>query len=242
MPWKKKKYVKKNYKSKGKTIKKLETYSYKRDTESTENVVKLSDSISDSTWTSALSESINQSAGGQQTAWRKLASTSLSDVINYEEFTALYGLYRINSIVFKLTPNCSVAQTASLGASQIQIQTVFDPAGQISATSTQNDFLQIQNIKRRNMVVSDLSKPITFKFKPTLKSVIVVNSPWDAGDYAGVSLAQSKNSGWISTANADVAHLGPEFAFSTVDGSLLSSSDISFRIDKVVYISLKQVR
>ncbi len=238
----KKKYGRK-WKKKG--IKGLPLYSFKRDTVTNENVIEF-DSIvqASSTWTSALHESINQPSGSQQSAWRMLSATSLSNVINYQELTALFGLYKINCIVYKLTPDLNITQPGATGggSAQIQVQTVFDPSSQITESSTQDDFLQIQNCKKRNLIVSDLSKPISFKFTPTLRSVVQVNDPWDTTSHNGVSIAESKKSGWLSTAEPFVSHLGPEFAFTTVDGTHLDTSGLRIRVEKCVYLSLKQVR
>ncbi len=233
------KHKRKN-KNKHGSIKKLPTYSYKRNCESTENVIDLRlASNNATTWTHGALEAFNAPVGAQRNAWIKLQETKLSDLIDYTEFTNLYGLYRINAVVYQITSEDSVTTDG-----QIQIQSVFDPAGLVDRNTTQNDFLSYQNVKKRSLIVSNEHKPISYKFKPTLRMVVNATSTVTDDPVADTanSIISSKRAPWLPTNKPDIPHLAPQFAFSTCSGEDLLTRGGALRVDKTIYVSFKNVK
>ncbi len=236
-----KRKLKRQNKNKHGSVKALPTYSYKRNCESLENVINLRlSSASADTWTHGASEAFNAPIGAQRNAWIKLQETKLSDLIDHQEFTALYGLYRINCVVYQLTAE----DTSTISSGQIQIQSVFDPAGLVDRNTTQNEFLSYQNCKKRNLILSNEHKPISYKFKPTLRVVVNATSTVEDAPVAitANSIISSKRAPWLPTSKPDIPHLAPQFAFSTTNGEDLAAHGGSFRVDKVIYVSFKNVR
>lgn len=150
---------------------------------------------------------------------------SLSDLVNYTEFTNLFDMYRINKVVVKMVPNVNSAEA---GAAQRlpQIHSVLDYNDRTIPT-TLNELVQYQNY--RMTMGSRIHTRIL-----TPASLDVVDS--EGGTTPTSARPRFKN--WISTSDATLEHYGIKYCI----GATASANAVSYTPYITYYISCKSVK
>lgn len=145
---------------------------------------------------------------------------------NFNEFTRLYDVYRINKILVRFVPNHNSSDVAPTGSSQISnFHSVLDYNDATAPTSL-NELYEYANWKmsRGTSIHQRLWRPAT------LDSV-------DTGSSA-VSSANPQWKRWINTANANVNHYGLKVGIE----QSVSANDTTWVPYVSVYFSCKSVK
>lgn len=143
----------------------------------------------------------------------------LSQVPNYTEFTALYDMYRINGVRWRLSPR---ANSAEAGTNQglVKLFTAIDYDDIVTPSLT--DLLQYQSLK-----VTNTSKEHVRYVKPRIAAAIY---------QTGVGTGYGATRGWIDCQNPTVAHYGLKYVLQQ-----LPAGNQSYDLQVTYYMSFKNV-
>lgn len=135
-----------------------------------------------------------------------LLSTSLSQIPQYLDYTALYNQYCIRSVQFIIMPSYDQYDSTNLPANPAAITAprlvyaINDSAQQVAPT-TELDVLTDNGCKIRM-----LDKPVRIRCSP----VAQVGMSASTGGF----VSESKRNRWLSTANPEIVHTGVSYAIS----------------------------
>lgn len=159
---------------------------------------------------------------------------SVGRLVNFSDFSNLFGGYKVNRIRITITPNFTNASfDTSAKAPQVLLHTLYDPFNHLGTTVTPAQVSQFQNRRTRKLLNNTNQKGLVSYFKPTMRS---------ANDTAGVTTKYNVvRSRWNSTADSGALHYGPTLIIETVDGSLFTQNNIVLTVDVKYYLEMKQV-
>lgn len=121
---------------------------------------------------------------------------SLANITNYTEFTALFDMYRINSVRVRFMPR---ANSAEAGTNQglVKLFTVLD-YDDVSLPTSISQLLQYENVK-----ISNTSRDHVRTMRPKIATAVYQNA---------VGSGYAPRSGWIDCDYPTVEHYGMKWA------------------------------
>lgn len=145
----------------------------------------------------------------------------------WPEISRLYAQYRIKGVKVTIIPmynNATSSTLSSLG------ECVFAHDYIDNTTPTdENELLQMQGVQTRR-----LDKSFSYWIRPVART-----TSYDAQGGATVNTV-ALNNPWIdTTAGGDAAHFGTKFYFNNINNTGTGTSNVCFKIRRIVYLEVK---
>ena len=168
----------------------------------------------------------------------------LSDLPNFNDFTALYDKYKICMVKVKVIPFTTSALTGAAyssvyGQSSVILHSIIDtddaviPMASVAGVSS---FREYQTYKVRNMLDTNgvgMSRVV----KPKVLQAVT--------DSSGLFQGTRIGSGWINLGNTNVDHYGMKFILEGISGGSVDpvlGQVFFFKVEAKYYLAMKEVR
>lgn len=149
-------------------------------------------------------------------------SPTFDQIINYTEFSSLFDLYRINSVVFRIQlvidPGAQTAANA-----RYPILYYYRDYTDSSVPSSLNEFQENQKTQRRTLTPW---KPVIIKIKPNVLNVMYNTSI--------TSTYKPLFKQWLDMAKTNTQHFGIKYAIDD-----LTNTNYKIQVTSVYYFSCK---
>lgn len=169
-------------------------------------------------------EALNLTGNAVHTPYQGAFSTTLAQVANASELTALYDQYMITYVKYMFYLEIDPSAQAAASAIYPKLYTVRDQDD--SVVLSQNEMRERANLQIR---VLNPNRPVVIGYKPNL-----LTQQWYNGVTNGFTPAWSQ---WLDVSNANVPHYGFKF---NIDN--FTNTNYRLRVETRVWIACKNTR
>lgn len=161
----------------------------------------------------------------------------LDDIPNITEFTSLFDMYRINAVALRIYPVATVAATGTSAGTNTNtggwLHHITDDDDYATLTASDVGIDEIRQYSNYKVVNVASRRPIRRLIRPKISMA--------AAGGGTFSTAVNLRPKWINSAYTNTTHYGWKGVFEIYDPAA-ATTNLSFKIEPIYYISLKNLR